>query len=69
MRYWKNIISFLFVIVFFVSCASQSEEIVPDYNNEFEQNTFDGLELTFAMSPYVCYEQIHSGNNRDYFSC
>ncbi len=57
MRYWKNIISFLFVIVFFVSCASQSEEIVPDYNNEFEQNTFDGLELTFAMSPYVCYEQ------------
>ena len=57
MRYWKNIFSFLFVIVFFVSCASQSEEIVPDYNNEFEQNTFDGLELTFAMSPYVCYEQ------------
>ncbi|MBO5300266.1 MAG: hypothetical protein J6B51_09385, partial [Clostridia bacterium] len=57
MRYLKNVLVFLFVIVFFVSCASQSAEVIPDYIGEFEQNTFDGLELKFAMSPYICYEQ------------
>ena len=57
MRYLRNMLICLFISALLVSCAAQNEELVPNYESDFEQNTFDGLELTFGMSPYICYEQ------------
>lgn len=57
MRYLKNVLVFLFVLVFFVSCAGQQEELVPDYDSGYEKNTYDGLVLTFGMLPDVCYTE------------
>lgn len=57
MRYLKNILAFLFVTLFFVSCSNAVPEQIPEYDSNVSENSFDGLELVFAMSPYICYEE------------
>ena len=56
MNYLKRLLIMVLLASLLAACSAQSEETVPDYGGGLNGNNFDGITLTFAMKPDICYE-------------
>lgn len=57
MRIFRRALTFVFIMLLIVSCAGNSVETVPDYDPVSNKDTYDGITLVLAATPYVCYDE------------